>query len=81
MNWISHSPQNNINVNEGFCIPDKLPDEKDRLIELAIREKMYVYILFKLKHNVDTPNSWLSSDKYAMANDESEIFETGSNKA
>lgn len=59
--WTSLSYQNNINVNTGFFIPDKLPDEKGNLTELKAGEKMYVYVIFKIQHEVSMPNGLISS--------------------
>ena len=59
MNWVSLSLNNNINVNTGFCIPDKLPDETGKLTELKAGEKMYTYILFKMQHCIGIDNGIL----------------------
>lgn len=81
MYWTSLSYQNNINISTGFFIPDKLPDEKGNLTELKAGEKMYVYVIFKIQHEVSIPNGLLSSAYFAATKNDGSIFMSSSTGA
>ena len=59
MTWVPLDYSNNVTINTGFYIPDKLPDKNTkRLEELKAGEKMYVYMVLKLQHNLVIKNAW-----------------------
>ena len=63
INTIPLNFSNNININTGFYIPDKLPSDDGSLKELYPGDKIYIYILMKVHHRVSISGSFFEAYK------------------
>ena len=63
MTYVPMQYINTISILDGFCIPDKLPDENGRLTELKEGERMYVYTIIKMKHTLEMKSAFYTEAK------------------